>query len=101
MFPPVTAYILGQYLVVKPFADWNEFLTVLKMCLRIRDDESVSDTAKGATLGIQALTSLQRPTSASATSLLPQTDMPSKSNEEKVPESPYIHTCLSTYVLEI
>ena len=62
---------------------------------------SVSDTAKGATVGIQALTSLERPTSAWATSLLPQTDMPSKSNEEKVPESPYIHTCLSTYMLEI
>lgn len=93
MFSPVMAYILEQYLVVKPFVNWNEFLAILEMCLRIRDD---SDTAKGARVGTQALTSLQ-----THISLLPQTDMQSKSNEEKVPESPFIHICLSTYTLEI
>lgn len=101
MCPPVMAYILEQYLVVKPFVNWNEFLAILELCLRIRDDQSVSDTAKGARVGTQALTSLQRPTSAWAISLLPQTDMPSKSNEEKVPESPFIHIYLSAYMLEI
>ena len=88
-------------MVVKPFVNWNEFLAILELCLRIRDDQSVSDTAKGARVGTQALTSLQRPTSAWATSLLSQTDMPSKSNEEKVPESPFIHIYLSAYMLEI
>ena len=92
MFPPVMAYILEQYLVVKPFVNWNEFLAILEMCLRIRDD---SDTAKGARVGTQALTSLQRPMSAFFPRLICQVSQTKK----KFLKAPlFTSACLPTHL---